>query len=244
MSEYLSLTFLKELHQLGLAQTVEEEARLSQAFLIYRQELLSWNEHTNLTAITDPEEVLQKHFLDSLSLLPALPDAELTLIDIGTGAGFPGLPLKIARPHWQVTLLEATGKKTKFLSHVIEKLHLSEITVIHGRAEEYAHKEAYRGKYDIVTARAVSALATLLESGAPFCRIGGRLILPKKGDLALELEQGKRTAGQVGARLITDLPVTLQGLADGRRILVWEQQKLSPATYPRSWANMTKKPLG
>src|SRR3989454_5955634 len=183
----------------------------------------------NLTAITDPDEVLSKHFLDSLSLLQVYDQPRTRLLDIGSGAGFPGLPLKIVRPQWHVVLLEATGKKVKFLQHIIEALQLKDVVVVHGRAEELAHKAEYRGAFDVVTARAVASLPTLLEYASPFCRVGGQIILPKKGELGDELAQGKRAARQVGAVLKDDVAVALPGLEDGRRLLVWEQVRKCPA---------------
>ena len=217
---------------------------LIEQFLSYRQELLDWNTRINLTAITDPEEVLIKHFLDSLSLLSVYDKSHACLLDIGSGAGFPGLPLKIVRPQWQIVLLEATGKKVAFLQHMIETLQLQEIVAVHGRAEELAHKSEYRAAFDVVTARAVASLPALLEYAAPFCRVGGQIILPKKGVLAEELTQGERAAEVVGAVLKADVAVTLPGLADGRRLLVWEQQKLCSRQFPRGGAAMAKKPLG
>lgn len=209
-----------------------------------RQELLDWNTRVNLTAITDPAEVLLKHFLDSLSLLEVYRAERARVLDIGAGAGFPGLPLKIARPQWEVVLLEATGKKVNFQRHIIETLGLHNIEAIHGRAEELAHRPAYRASFDLVTARAVAALPALLEYAAPFCRPGGQILLPKKGELTAELEQGKRVARALGVAFKADLPVTLPGLNDGRRILLWEQVKPCQAQYPRSGAAMAKKPLG
>jgi len=242
----MSIEFLGEfvagLHQLGL-----EDSRLStvvEQFLRYRQELLDWNTRINLTAITDPEEILIKHFLDSLALLIVCDRPETRLLDIGAGAGFPGLPLKIVRPQWHVTLLEATNKKVLFLRHMIEILQLTGIEAMHGRAEELAHKAEYRASYDAVTARAVASLPTVLEYAAPFCRVGGRIILPKKGDLTRELAQGKRAARQVGAVFKDDVLVTLPGLKDGRRLLVWEQRELCPAQFPRAGAVMARRPLG
>ena len=210
----------------------------------YRQELLDWNTRVNLTAITNPEEVLIKHFLDSLSLLMAYDSPQTRLLDIGAGAGFPGLPLKIVRPQWDVMLLEATGKKVTFLQHMIETLELENVVAIYGRAEELAHKPEYRASFDIVTARAVAALPMLLEYASPYCRVGGQTILLKKGEIAEELEQGKRAAKQVGAVLKADIVVNLPGLDDGRRLLIWEQQKSCPAQFPRSGSLMAKKPLG
>ena len=142
-----------------------------------------------------------KHFLNSLTLLPLIDKPRLRLLDIGTGAEFPGLPLKIVRPQWSVTLLEATGKKVTFVNHVIDTLHLTDVVGVDGRAEELAHKPAYRARFDVVTARAVAAIPTLLEYSAPYCRVGGLIIFPKKGDLTDELTQGKQAAKLVGGLL-------------------------------------------
>jgi 16S rRNA (guanine527-N7)-methyltransferase len=238
MSDEISRVFVEGLRRLGISDDAIEP------FLRYRQELLDWNARFNLTAITDPQEVLLKHFLDSLSLLTVCDKPQVRLLDIGSGAGFPGLPLKIVCPQWRVTLLEATNKKVTFLRHVIETLQLEDIEVIHGRAEELAHKRGYRAAFDVVTARAVASLPTLLEYCAPYSRVGGSIVLPKKGELAAELAQGKRAAAQLGCAFESDVRVQLPGLTDGRRLLVWKQQKFCPMQYPRSGAAMAKKPLG
>ncbi len=235
-----SRMFLEGVQQLHLSLSTLQQEQL----LRYRQELLAWNTHVNLTAIKDPDEVLIKHFLDSLSLLSVYDPPETKLLDIGSGAGFPGLVLKIARPQWHITSLEATGKKVTFQKHIIDILHLDGSTTIHARAEELAQNSAYRASFDVVTARAVASLPTLLEYCAPYCRIGGAIILPKKGELAEELAQGRRAAVQVGASLKADVPITLSGLDDGRRLLVWEQKKLCPPQFPRSGATMAKRSLG
>lgn len=242
MVEHVSPVFAEGLHRLGLQLSEQQYAQL----LLYRQELLDWNTRINLTAIIEPEEVLLRHFLDSLSLLLAYDSHEgqqARILDIGTGAGFPGLVLKIARPAWQVTLLEATGKKVAFLRHMIDTLHLSGVEALHARAEELAHNNSYRGRYDLVTARAVSSLSTLLEYAAPYCRVGGQLVFPKKGNLAEELVQGKQAASIVGVSFQKDIAVTLVGLEDERRLLVWKQIRQCPSNYPRSGAAVAKKPL-
>lgn len=231
--------FISALHQLvpdGTDPQVEQ-------FFLYRQELLEWNERFNLTAITDPADVLIKHFLDSVALLSVFDKEDARVLDIGAGPGFPGLPLKIVRPRWRVVLLEATGKKVTFLRYMLEVLRLGDVEAVHGRAEELAHRREYRGAFDMVTARAVATLPTLLEYAAPFCRVGGQMIFPKKGDLAGELAQGNAAARQLGAVLQGDSAVTLPGLDDGRRLLVYEQVRLCPEKYPRSGSMMTKKPL-
>jgi 16S rRNA (guanine527-N7)-methyltransferase len=236
----LSNAFLEGLQQLHLSLNATQIEQL----LRYRRELLDWNTRINLTAITDPDEVLLKHFLDSLSLLSVYDSSDTRLFDIGSGAGFPSIVLKIARPQWHVTSLEATGKKVAFQQHIIDLLQLDGIVTLHARAEELAHKHAYRAKFDLVTARAVASLPTLLEYSAPYCRLRGQIILPKKGDLTEELAQSKRAAQQVGAVLKADKHVTLPALDDGRRLLVWEQKKVCPPEYPRSGGAMAKKPLG
>jgi len=240
MSQEASLTqFMQSLQKLD---PLVSEQQL-QLFLRYRQELFEWNSRFNLTAITDPDEILRKHFLDSASLLAVYDKLQVRMLDIGAGAGFPGLPLKILRPQWRVVLLEATGKKVTFLRHMIETLELREIEAVQGRAEELAHQQAYRASFDLVTARAVASLPILLEYAAPFCRVGGQIILPKKGDVTVELAQGKLVARHLGAVLRADRAVTLPGLEDGRRLLVWEQVKKCPESFPRSGSLMAKKPL-
>ena len=241
MSQKDGLTsFIEALRQLA-GEVSEQQV---EQFLLYRRELLEWNARFNLTAITDPDEILVKHFLDSLSLLSVYDAEQATVLDIGAGAGFPGLPLKIVRPQWRVVLLEATGKKVTFLRHMIEALQFHDIEAVQGRAEDVAHQPVYRGAFDLVTARAVASLPTLLEYAAPFCRVGGVMIFPKKGELADELAHGKRAAAQLGARLKADAPLRIPGLDDGRRLLVWEQIKQCPLSFPRSGSVVAKKPLG
>jgi 16S rRNA (guanine527-N7)-methyltransferase len=236
-------TFVEGLRQLDLSSIEPGTPRFEQ-FLRYRRELLAWNARVNLTSITEAGEVLIKHFLDSLSIVSVYDVTPTRLLDIGAGAGFPGLPLKIARPEWSVVLLEATGKKVAFLQHVIDSLQLKDVLALHGRAEEVVHRGDYRRKFDVVTARAVSSIPRLLEYAAPFCRVGGQIILLKKGDLVDELAQGKRAARAVGAAFKADVGVALPGLADGRRLLIWEQREPCPAQYPRAGAAMAKRPLG
>lgn len=241
MSEMLSDQFLRGLERLGLGGGQNEE--MLARFERYRRELLEWNTRFNLTAIKDEQEVLVKHFLDSLSLLLVYDQPRARLLDIGSGAGFPGLPLKIARPNWDVTLLEATGKRVTFLRHVVETLQLEGVTCVQGRAEEVGHRVEYRAAFDLVTARAVAALPALLEYCAPFTSVGGQIVLPKKGELAEEIAQGRQAGNLLGADLRADERITLPGLDDGRRLLVWKQRKPCPQQYPRSGAVMAKRPL-
>jgi 16S rRNA (guanine527-N7)-methyltransferase len=223
------------------------EAQLTR-FGRFRALLLDWNTRVNLTAITDPMEVLTRHFLDSLTCVLALPadarDQGIELLDVGSGAGLPGLALAIALPRWHVTSLEATGKKVRFQEAVIAELGLTNARAVTGRAEEVGRTPAHRGAYDVVTARALASLPTLLEYCAPFARIGCTIIAPKKGELGEEIAAGGRAAALLGARLLAPIPITLPPLDDGRMLLVARQERLCPPQYPRAAGAPTKRPLG
>lgn len=225
------------------------DARQVAQFARLRDLLLDWNTRVNLTAITDPAEVVTRHFLDSLTCVLGLPPEDLIgpqrLLDVGAGAGFPGLPLAIALPAWHVTLLEATGKKVRFIEAAIADLGLPNATAIAGRAEEVAHQPAYRGAYDVVTARAVAALPALLEYCCPFARVGATLVFPKKGELAAELEAGARAAAILGATLLPPISVPpLDGLTDDRLLIAARQRRPCPPQYPRAAGAPVKSPLG
>jgi 16S rRNA (guanine527-N7)-methyltransferase len=229
---------------LGLALDDAQLARFER----FRALLLDWNTRVNLTAITDPTEVLTRHFLDSLTCVLALPevahDQGIELLDVGSGAGLPGLALAIVLPKWQVTSLEATGKKVRFQEAVIGELGLTNARTVTGRAEEVGRAPAHRGAYDVVTARALASLPTLLEYCAPFTRVGGTIIAPKKGELGEEIATGARAAALLGARLLAPVPVNLPSLDDGRVLLVARQEHLCPPLYPRAAGAPLKRPLG
>jgi 16S rRNA (guanine527-N7)-methyltransferase len=166
------------------------------------------------------------------------------VLDVGSGAGFPGLALAIAFPAWRVTLLEATGKKVRFLETVLAELSLTNAQALTGRAEDIARRPEHRGAYGVVTARAVAAMPTLLEYCAPFARAGGQLIMPKKGDLTAELAAGGRAAPLLGACLLDSLPVTVPPLDDGRVLVMARQERPCPPQYPRAAGAPVKRPLG
>ncbi len=188
-------------------------------FKTYLSTLLEWNEKMNLTGITDPEDIWHKHFLDSLTVLEALPQNAKRLIDIGTGAGFPGLPIAIVRPDLDITLLEATGKKVKFLEHVILTLGLKNVATIQGRAELLNKEKAYKAKYDIALARAVALLPVIVDYALPFLKQGGILIAQKKLTTDEKL-QSEEQITKLGGSLKTSMPLTVPSLPDRELVIV------------------------
>jgi 16S rRNA (guanine527-N7)-methyltransferase len=217
-------------------------------FARLRALLLEWNARINLTAITDPAEIETRHFLDSLTcalpIPPHLRKIPQRVLDIGSGAGFPALPLAIAFPQWQVTSLDATGKKIHFQQEVVAALGLDNVRPVHGRAEDLIRQPGERSRYQFVTARAVAALPTLLEYCCPFTYTSCRIVLPKKGDLTEELAAGERAAAALGALLHDPIPVTIPPLDDGRVLVVADQMRRCPPQYPRPAGAPTKHPLG
>ncbi len=220
------------------------QAQLS-AFERYSQELITWNERANLTRIVAPEEIAVKHFLDSLSVCLALPDlsAPLSVIDVGSGAGFPGLPLKIALPDIRLTLLESTGKKTAFLQHIVEVLGLTGVTVLTARAEKAGQEVTHREQYDVAVARAVSSLPVLAEYTLPLVKAGGRVIVQKGQSPAAEVKDASRALGILGGQVGQILPVTVPGLAAARHLVVIQKNKPTPEQYPRRPGLPAKRPL-
>ena len=211
------------------------------AFEIYYRELNEWNARVNLTAITERDQVLVKHFLDSLSIAPLLGSAS-SLIDIGTGAGFPGVPLKIVFPHLRLTLLEATRKKLEFLRHIIGELQLQNTLAIQARAEDLGHDPAHRAQYDCALARAVAELATLFEYSLPFVRIGGTFIAQKGVAVEDEIRRAERALNTLGGRVREIVPVQLPGL-ELRHLVVVEKTAATPSTYPRRAGIPERRPI-
>lgn len=224
---------LRDLVELGPEQL--------QAFQIYSRDLRTANEQFNLTAITDPEEIALKHFLDSLSLTPLLRSAH-TLIDIGSGAGFPGIPLKIALPQLSVTLLEATGKKVAFLEQIISTLNLHDIRAIQSRAEDLGRDPKHRELYDVAVARAVAELAVLSEYALPFVRVGGIFIAQKSKAVEAETGRAEHAFATLGGRLREIISVRLPEL-EARHLVVIEKISPTPKDYPRRAGVPERKPL-
>jgi 16S rRNA (guanine527-N7)-methyltransferase len=223
------------------------------AFQVYYEALIAWNGQVNLTRITDYEAVQVKHFLDSLSCLPMIQhvqeissrgtDVSLKVIDVGSGAGFPGVPLKIAFPALRLTLLEATGKKTEFLRFLVARLGLSGVRVINARAEEAGQDPAHREQYDLALARALSGMATLAELTLPLVRVGGLVIAQKGADPAAEVATSQSAITILGGQAREIVPVAVPGLEGARHLVVLEKVLATPQKYPRRPGMPAKRPL-
>ena len=243
MNYDLSL-FEKGLEQLKIQLSEEQKGQ----FLKYYEYLIEKNKVMNLTAITDYEEVLLKHFLDSLSvvkvgafILERL--SGKTLIDIGTGAGFPGIPLKIAFPELKIVLLDSLNKRINFLNEVIEMLHLQEIETIHGRAEDYARQKDFRENFDFCVSRAVANLSTLSEYCLPFVKQGGCFISYKSGKIEEELSQAENAVKVLGGNVKEVVKFSLMDTDVDRSFVVVEKKKATPKRYPRKAGLPSKEPI-
>lgn len=220
------------------------EQQLEQ-FKTYYEMLIEKNKVMNLTAITEKDEVIDKHFIDSISLNKAVDTTKpLKILDLGTGAGFPGIPLKIAYPNLTITLLDSLNKRIKFLQEVIEELGLQEIEGIHGRAEDFAKQPAYREQYDLCVSRAVANLATLSEYCLPYVKEGGCFISYKSGAVEEEVNQSKKAIAELGGRIKEVIAFTLPKTDIERTFVVIEKVKKTPKKYPRKAGLPSKEPLG
>lgn len=204
--------------------------------------LLAWNQRLNLTTITDYEEVQVKHFLDSLTVVPALPPGVQRVADVGTGAGFPGLPVKIARPELEVVLVESAAKKTAFLRHLIAALGLSRVEIVTARAEEVGHRPGYREAFDAVLSRALAPLAVVAEICLPLARLGGSVIAQKSAAQQGEAAAAAKAIALLGGKLREVHPVALEELP-GRVLVVLEKVAPTPPQYPRRPGIPEKRPL-
>lgn len=221
-------------------------------FQLFYHELVRWNEMFNLTAITGYAEVQVKHFLDSLAALPLLaeelgeplpPNRPLHLVDVGSGAGFPGVPLKIVAPRLKLTLMDGTGKKVRFLGELISTLGLKNAVVVHGRAEELGRSTAHRGQYDLVAARAVAPLNSLAEYLLPLVRRGGLAVIYKGGNASQEFVDARKAIDLLGGEPVRFAPVEVPFLDEKRHILLIKKVRQTPDQYPRGQGLARKQPL-
>ena len=236
----MSKIFETKLAQLDITLTDE----MKEQFDKYYELLVEWNKVMNLTGITEYEEVNEKHFVDSLSLVKTLnPNKVESMIDVGTGAGFPGIPLKIAFPHLKVTLLDSLNKRIKFLDTVIEELGLKDITTIHGRAEEFAKKAEHREQYDLCVSRAVANLSSLSEYCLPYVKVDGNFVSYKSGEIDEEVEKSKKAVSILGGKVEKIEKFELPGTDIKRSFVKIKKIKATAKKYPRKAGMPTKEPL-
>ena len=240
MSQYDTSQFEKDLEVLGIKLN---EKQIKQ-FLTYYEMLVEWNSFMNLTAITEFEDVMKKHFIDSISLIKAYDISKpVNVIDVGTGAGFPGLALKIAYPNLKITLLDSLNKRIQFLNEVIQKLQLEEITTIHGRAEDYSKREEYREKFDLCVSRAVANLSTLSEYCLPYVKKGGYFVSYKSEKVSEEIIIAEHAIKILGGIIDRQVEFYLPKSDIYRNLFVIRKVENTPKKYPRKAGLPSKEPL-
>ena len=229
--------------QLNIALTADMLAQFER----YQRELIAWNERVNLTSITDPREIQRRHFLDSLSCIVGAPQhfarPGCAIADIGSGAGFPGIPLKLALSHLELTLVETRGKRVTFLRHLVNVLNIEGVTVISDRAETLGQDAAHRERYDVVLARALGPLAMVAELCMPLLQLKGRCIAPRREDFETESKMAQTAFDLTGGSALEWIPVHVPGLDDGRGLVVSEIHSATPARFPRRPGIPAKRPL-
>lgn len=240
MSNYDTTQFQKDLSALSIHLT---EHQIKQ-FIRYYEMLVEWNGFMNLTGITEYEEVMKKHFIDSLSLIKVYDlSSECNMIDVGTGAGFPGLALKIAFPNLQVTLLDSLNKRIQFLDAVIAELKLEGVNTVHGRAEDYARPDKLREQFDLCVSRAVANLTSLSEYCIPFIKVGGCFVAFKSEKVTEEIEASKNAVSILGGKIVKNEEFVLPDSNIQRNLILMKKVKNTPKKYPRKAGLPTKELL-
>ena len=237
--EYNTKLLLEGLEELNITPTKEQVNRL----LRYYELLIEWNEFMNLTAITDYEEVLIKHFVDSATIVKVISPENEKIIDVGCGAGFPGLPLKILFPELRMTLLDSLNKRVQFLNEVIKELELTEIEAVHGRAEDFAKNKEYREQYDLCVSRAVANLSTLSEYCLPFVKTGGSFIAYKSEKGSAERDEAGNAIKILGGSIVKEVEFVLPTTDNSRIMYQIKKIKETPNKYPRKAGLPAKEPI-
>ena len=229
---------LEKASTMGVRFSVEQMDK----FYKYMNLLIEWNEKMNLTAIIEPNEIILKHFIDSITILKDIKDGS-TVVDVGTGAGFPGIPLSIMNPALKITLVDSLNKRLIFLQEVINELDLKNVELVHARAEEFGRNKKYREKFDVATSRAVANLATLSEYLLPLVKINGKAISMKAGNASQEIEDAKKAIKTLGGNINNIEEFNLPQSDIGRTIIIIDKIKETPGKYPRKSGTPAKEPI-
>ena len=236
--EMFFVFFQEKSKDMGVSFSVKQ----TEQFFEYMNLLIEWNEKMNLTAITEPDEIILKHFIDSITILKELEDGS-KLVDVGTGAGFPGIPLSIMNPTLKITLVDSLNKRLIFLQEVVNKLKLENIEIVHARAEEFGQNKKYREQFDISTSRAVANLSTLSEYLIPLVKVGGKVISMKAAEAKQELNEAKKAIEVLGGTVEKVDEFNLPQSDIGRTVIIIRKNKITPNKYPRKPGTPSKEPI-
>lgn len=234
--------FFEEMQEKSMGLGVRFFMEQTEQFFEYMDLLIEWNEKMNLTAITEPSEIIQKHFIDSLTILNRIEDNQ-KIVDVGTGAGFPGIPLSIMNPTLKITLVDSLNKRLIFLQEVINRLGLKNVEIVHARAEDFGQNKNYREKFDVATSRAVANLSTLSEYLLPLVKINGKCICMKAADADVEIEDAKKAIEVLGGTISKIDKFNLPQSDIGRTIIEIKKEKYTPNKYPRKAGTPSKEPI-
>ena len=234
--------FIEKMQEKSKDLSVRFLVEQAEQFFDYMNLLIEWNERMNLTAITDPEEIILKHFIDSITILKDIEDGS-KVVDVGTGAGFPGIPLSIMNPTLKITLVDSLNKRLIFLQEVVNKLGLKNIEIVHARAEEFGQNKKYRETFDIATSRAVANLATLSEYLIPLVKVGGKVISMKAAEAQEEINEAKKAIEVLGGKIEKIDEFNLPQSDIGRTVVTIKKEKQTPGKYPRKPGTPSKEPI-
>lgn len=234
--------FLSQMEDKLLELKIRFSVEQLEQFFVYMNLLIEWNEKMNLTAITEPEEIVLKHFIDSVTILNKL-DNYAKIVDVGTGAGFPGIPLSIMNPTLKITLVDSLNKRLVFLQEVVNKLNLKNIEIVHARAEEFGQNKKYRESFDFATSRAVANLSTLSEYLIPLVKVNGKVISMKAAEAQDEINDAKKAIEILGGKIEKIDEFNLPQSDIGRTVITIKKEKQTPNKYPRKPGTPSKEPL-